>query len=167
MADFDASVYLPDATCKFLFINGNKDKVFNIVPYDKTYRLVPKGHRTIILKPNMSHSHPSGWASQEIQCFFDNVLNDKDPLPQIVIQRRSRRYIKVTYNSVTNLLSAEFYYSTDTISTNENRIWKSTEAIINTAQKAITCHLPETFKYGFLYIKDPKGNAVSSELIIN
>lgn len=165
--NFDASVYLPEAKCKFLFINGNKDKVFNIIPYDKTYRLVPAHQRTVIIKPNMGHSHPSGWASPEIRYFFDSILQEKSSLPKIILKEKKSKKALVTYTSPTDLISASFYYSTDTVSTNEKRIWKNEEAVIDTVHKTISCRLSENFKYGFFHIKDVKGNSASGELFIN
>lgn len=164
---FDASNFLPDAKCKFLFINGNKDRVFNIIPYDKTYRLISEYQRTVIIKPDMGHSHPSGWASDEIGYFFEHVLQGKSPLPKIIMKIKRGNKASLIYSSAADLLSAKFYYSTDTVSTNEKRVWKNKDVVINTTQKKITCNVPEKFKYGFFYIKDISGNAVSGELFIN
>lgn len=75
MKYFDPSVYLPYTRSSLLFVNGNKDRFYNIGPFKKTYDLPQEAEKKICLKPDMKHSHAHGWAPIEIRYFVESVLN--------------------------------------------------------------------------------------------
>ena len=168
MKYFDPSSYLSSAKPQFLFVNGNKDRFYNVVPYDKTYNLMPENQRTICIIPNMPHGHESGWEPHEIRYFFESILNRKSALIKINAVSKFADSLKLSYTSPVSLLHAEFYYSNDTTSTNEQRTWKSQKAAIDSDKQTVSCLLPkEGFRYGFFYLKDHRNISVSSEFIIN
>ncbi|GLU56561.1 alpha/beta hydrolase family protein [Dyadobacter frigoris] len=168
MKYFDPSSYMPYAKPQFLFVNGNKDRFYNVIPYDKTYKLIPEAQRSMCLIPDMKHGHEVGWEPHEIRYFFENVINQTAPLSkvkQIVMKDSS---LTASYSSPVSLRTADFYYSNDTTSLNENRVWSSKKVQIDSKTKTLYCPVPkERFKYGFFYLKDHRNVSASSEFIIN
>jgi dienelactone hydrolase len=159
MKHFDPSAYLSHAKPFMYFINGNKDKHYNVGPYIKTYEL--SHNKQICIIPDMPHSHKDGWAPVEIRTFFDGALNG-NPRPFVEF-----RIITLDKNELTAILkpeagkqlaSAEFYYTNDTTSDNEHRVWQHNPATINTDTHTITQTIPPGgYKYAFFYLKDVKG----------
>ena len=71
MATWDASVYLPGATCPFLWVNGMKDHFFKEEMTRKSAALT-KGPKFYNLRPDMVHGHGSGSRPWELQNFADH-----------------------------------------------------------------------------------------------
>ena len=164
MNTIDPKNYLVFSQCPTLFITGNKDEYFDIVPFEKTTELISRKNRHIQITPNMLHDHPSGWEPREIVAFFNSILMDGIPLPKITDVEKQLNSIKFSYESSLSLKNASFYYSNDTISKNSERIWRSIPAKV--FEEKIECPYPkEGFLMGFLYVNDVMGLGVSSELI--
>ena len=166
MSKIDPKNYLIYSQCPTLFINGNNDGSFDIVPFDKTTKLIPKENRHIRITPNMGHDHPIGWRPREIAAFFNSVFEDGTPLAKITGVDRADTMINFSYKSVTTIKEANFYFSNDTININADRIWQSIPAKILEG-KIISPYPGEGFMMGFLYITDDRDLSVSSELLIN
>ncbi len=167
MKFFDPSVYLPFACEPFLFINGNKDKHYNVIPYHKTYSLVSPDIRTICIKPNMRHGHKEGWEPPEIKCFFESIVNGGDSLPKINNVFLKNTMIDLCYHSKWPIDSAMFYYSNDTVSLNIDREWRKKDVVINPEKDLVQCTISkEDFSFGFFTLTDERGVSVSSEFII-
>lgn len=168
MENFDPSFYLDRAAGKFLFVNSNQDKYYTLFPYNKTCRLIPLHQRTISLKPGMGHSHEAGWAPGEILVFFESVLNNGKPLPRVDSIARSDSALTLFYHSDSCLTKALFYYSGDTTSLNEERLWKVQKAHIDSSRHEISTPYPASgYPLGFFYLEDQNHLSVSSELLIN
>jgi dienelactone hydrolase len=168
MTFFDPSLYLPFAKPQFLFINGNKDLYFNVVPYQKTIRLLPQEQRTICIKPDMEHNYQEGWAPVEIKFFFESVINQSNPLLKVYQPSASESIAQVKCNSPMLIKSAVFYYSNDSLSSNLERVWSIKETQIDFTKNMITCEIAKrNYKYGFFYLHEKRDMAVSSEFIIN
>lgn len=163
---FDPSAYLPSADIPFLFMNGNTDRHFNVVPYHKTYSLVPEEKRFINITPGMKHGHYEGWLPPEIRCFFDHFAHGTRQLPRLHTPEINGNEIFVSYESPVSLYTVEFYCSNDTLSTNEHREWKMIKANYNEQDKRIYCTIPpEGFAYAFFYIRDHRNITGSSDFI--
>lgn len=168
MKYFDPSVYLPFAKGQFLFVNGNKDRFFNVEPYQKTIRLLAQTQSTICIKPDMNHNYIEGWNSPEIKCFFESILNRGKPLLKIYKLSVGKSYVSVNCDSSRSIKSAVFYYSNDSVSSNLQRVWLMKKAKIYFLSGRIICKIrKKNFKYGFFHIEDNRGLAVSSEFVIN
>lgn len=166
MKFFDPSTYLPFARPQFLFVNGNTDRFYNVVPYHKTYSLVPANGRTMCLIPNMAHGHEAGWIPHEIRYFFESVLNDGVPLVQVAPVTLQDSTLSLTYQSPVSILTAEFHYSNDTTSLNEQRVWAKQKATVDPKNQTITSPIPkEGFRYGFFYLKDHRNVSSSSTFV--
>ena len=166
MRKIDPKNYLVFSQCPTLFINGNRDGCFDIVPFDKTTKLIPEKNRHIRITPNMGHDHPVGWRPREIATFFNSIFEDGIPLAKITGIEKQDTVISFSYVSSLNLKHASFYSSSDTININQNRIWKSIPARI--FEDRVESHYPEDgFVMGFLYVTDIMDLSVSSGLLIN
>ncbi|RRA99974.1 alpha/beta hydrolase family protein [Larkinella rosea] len=167
MKFFDPSTYLPYAQPQFLFVNGNTDRFYNVVPYHKTYSLIAPARRTMCLIPDMKHGHEAGWVPHEIRYFFESVLNERVPLVQVSPVSVQDSTLRLSYQSPVSVLSAEFYYSNDTTSLNEQRVWSKQKGIVDPKNRTISSTRPkEGFKYGFFYLKDHRNVGVSSTFLI-
>jgi hypothetical protein len=166
MSKIDPKNYLIYSQCPTLFINGNNDGYFDIVPFDKTTKLIPEKNRYMRITPNMGHGHPDGWRPREIVTFFNSVFENGVPLAKITNIEKKDSVINFSYKSSLSLRNANFYYSNDTININAKRIWQSIPAKISET-KIETPYPREGFLMGFLYVSDIMGLTVSSELIIN
>lgn len=168
LAYFDPSVYLPLAQPRFLFVNGNKDRFYNVVPYHKTYGLVPAERRQLCLKPDMKHSHEAGWEPHEIRYFFEEVFHEGAPLPKVLAVATQDSTLRLKYQSPVALSRVDFYYSNDSTSTNEKRIWSVKRASLDHKTQTATCPLPkEGFKYGFFSLHDQRNILGSSAFIVH
>jgi dienelactone hydrolase len=162
---YDPSVYMPFASMPVLFINGNKDKHYNVVPYHKTYQLVPAGQRYVCIKPNMKHGHPPGWEPVEIKRFFDQLRNDGPSLPKVL--KHNETDSSITFLTTADVVEATFYFSGQTGVLNEQREWQSMSVTSVPASGMITIRKPASgFKYAFLQVSDAAKVSASSEFII-
>ncbi|OJV15447.1 MAG: hypothetical protein BGO21_31130 [Dyadobacter sp. 50-39] len=169
MKFFDPSAYLPYAKPFMFFINGNKDKHYNVEPYIKTYEL--SGNRQVCIIPDMPHSHKDGWAPAEIKTFFDGALNgNPHPFVTAYIIAKEKNQLTVILKPIAGkqVASAEFYYTNDTTSDNEHRKWSHIPAKINEDAKTIVHPVPEEgYKYAFFYLKDTDGISGTTAFLKN
>jgi hypothetical protein len=166
MRKIDPKNYLVFSQCPTLFINGNRDGCFDIIPFDKTTKLIPEKNRHISIKPNMGHDHPIGWRPREIAVFFNSIFKEGIPLARITGIEEQDTLISFSYESTLTLKKARFYFSSDTLHINENRTWESIPARIYKDRVESPC--PEKgFVMGFLYIRDAMDLGVSSELLVH
>ncbi|WP_176801419.1 alpha/beta hydrolase family protein [Kriegella aquimaris] len=167
MKYFDPSVYLPLAEPSLLFINGNKDYFYNIVPYYKTFNLPAKSEKNISLKPDMKHGHLEGWQPIEIRYFFESVVNGGVSLPKIEEIKPNHPSLRSKFHSFAGLRSVRLYYSSDTLSTNAERKWLDVAAKIDQEKMEIEGTPPDgDFKYAFFYTTDNRELSVSSPIYI-
>ncbi|WP_131694739.1 hypothetical protein [Dyadobacter tibetensis] len=109
---FDPSVYLLKAEAEFLFVNGNKDRFYNVIPYHKTYSLISEKSRQVCIKPDMSDSHPAGWEPLEIRTFFDHFAFGLAAAPTVQQVKIKDGLLSASYTSPVSLVSAHFFIPT-------------------------------------------------------
>jgi hypothetical protein len=114
----------------------------------------------------MGHDHPIGWRPKEIATFFNSIFEEGIPLARITGFEKKDTLISFGYESFLTLKQARFYYSSDTMHINQDRIWESVPARIYKDRLETPCP-EEGFVMGFLYVEDIMGLGVSSELIMN
>jgi hypothetical protein len=109
----------------------------------------------------MPHSHPAGWAPQEIGAFVDSVLRDGDPLPRIISTTRQDRKVWVDFTSPAPVTKAELHYTLDQGNWKE-RAWKSEPADLAGNRAGATLPAADGITY-FLTLRDKRGLVVSTE----
>lgn len=88
-------------------------------------------------------------------------------MPKIEPINRNDSTIEAKFTATVGLRSASFHYSSDTISTNEKRIWSEVKAKVDLINKRIICKTPpDNFKYAFFYVTDHREVSTSSPLLI-
>lgn len=162
---FDAPGYLSRAKMPVLFINGNKDYYFPVEPYQRTLRLLPETQRTVYLKPDLEHNYVAGWGSPEIRHFFDSLFNRGTALPALARPQATEAELSVAYTTTSPLRAAQFHYTTDRTSVNDERTWQRREVPLTAGR--LSCPMPAGgFRYGFFVVTDQRGASVSSEFLV-
>jgi dienelactone hydrolase len=162
---FDASVYVGRAKMPLLFVNGNGDPFFPVEPYQRTLALLPEARRTVLLEPDLEHGHEAGWEPTEIRLFFEQILNGSTSFPALARPQAMLAEASVGYTAPGSLRSAQFYYSTDSTSANENRTWQHVSVPVTANRLRVP--LPTGgVRYGFFVVTDSRGASVSSEFLI-
>lgn len=156
---FDPSVYLPNTTCPILFVNRPTDFHYRLAVYKKSYSLV-KGPRNLHMDIKLTHSHPAGWAPEEIALFTDSILRNGAPLAKVTDMTVAANTAFAGYTTTVPITKAELCYTTDT-GTYDKRKWQAVPA--NFTTDVVSAPLPKerplTF---FLNVIDERGAITSS-----
>lgn len=156
---FDPSNYLARVKCPIFFLNGTNDFAYPLDSYRKSYDRVP-GEKLIRIEVRMKHSHPDGWAPQEIRLFADSLLKGGTPLPKLTVIRRDGKRVWAEVTSQTALREAHLNYTLDTGRWQE-RQWQTVPATLEGGR--ISAELPENELSAFyLDVVDERGAMVST-----
>ncbi len=185
---YDPYRYIGGAKMPVLFMNGNKDIHYNVVPYHRTYSLVAPQRRYLCLKPDMKHNHRAGWENDEIALFFDKIRLNRSELPEVTAVKQDGPVLYVHYWSAYPVKQAVLYYSDDDSSKNVDRAWHSINASVDSANvsidpanasiesangsidpatKTVMVRWPEKWKYAFVQLVDEKGMTASTEFLFH
>ncbi len=158
---WDPSRYLPAVSMPILFVNGTNDFAYPLDSYMKSVAAVP-GEKQLCISVKMPHSHPAGWAPQEIGLFIDHHLRADKPLATVDSPRIESGKATAGFRSEVPLTKAELHYTTDTTAINQ-RDWHSQPASFELG--AITTDAPpaETTAW-FFTVTDERGAIVSSSV---
>lgn len=159
---WDPSHYLPRVKVPMLWVNGSNDFAYWLPAWQKSYRLIPAGHRTLAARLRMPHGHgAAGEAPPEIAVFANHLLKDGEPLAAITGQQRHARTVTVTFQSPRPILRAELNVTADAASPWPKREWKALPADL--AEGRASADLPEDAKFYYVNLFDDRGCVVSSE----
>ncbi len=78
----DPSSYLGDATMPMMFVSGTNDGPYPMDSLQKSYRL-PSGEVSLCIRLEMPHSHPDGWAPDDIHMYTDHLFRDGPAMPKL------------------------------------------------------------------------------------
>jgi dienelactone hydrolase len=159
---WDPSQYLPAVSMPILFINGTNDFAYPLDSYMKSYDAVP-GEKQIRVTVKMRHSHPAGWAPQEIGLFVDQHLKGGKPLPVVGEPRVVGDEVQTAASGPTKPARAAIHWTTDDRPMNE-REWKTSPARIEAAT-VIADAPPEEALAWFITVTDERGAVVSSRVV--
>ena len=81
------------------------------------------------IQVNMHHSHPDGWAPQEIGIFIDSHCIGGKPLPVSGNPIIEGEKVRLTFTAATALKSAKLHYTTDD-GLRSKRTWQELPATI-------------------------------------
>ena len=158
---YDPSAWLPKCRVPILFVNGTNDKHYPLVSYDRSYDLVP-GPKGIRIGVNMRHSHPAGWAPQEIGLFIDQKLRGGDPLPTLGKPQVDGGVASATVESKLTVKQAQLHFTTDDGPLVKHK-WKSIDASLDAGR--ISAEIPHGARIWLLAVTDSRGAMVSSEIV--
>jgi dienelactone hydrolase len=159
VAAYDPGSHLAKCTVPTFWVNGTHDKHYVLDSYAKSYALV-QGPRTIRIEPRMGHSHPAGWAPEEIGLFVDSILKDGIPLPEVGELEVIGGTVAVPYRSPTRLTKAELHFTSDG-GTRSEREWSSLPARIEEG-RVVAEGLPAEANTWLVTLTDARGAMVSS-----
>jgi dienelactone hydrolase len=157
--NFDPANYLPHVRCPMLFVNGTNDYSYPLDSWQKSYRLVP-GRVDLCLKVRMPHSHPDGWAPDEIGIYVDSVLRDGRALASIErAEQRGNRAV-ARFTAAVPIMRAEAHFAVASGPWNK-RGWQSVSAVYT--QDAVSVELPTARPLVYyLTITDDRGAHVTT-----
>lgn len=159
---WDPAQYLPAASMPILFINGTNDFAYPLDSYMKSYDAVP-GEKQIRITVKMRHSHPAGWAPEEIGLFVDQHLRGGRPLPAVETPVVQDGQVRLATSGPTKVVAAELHWTTDSGPMNE-RGWQSSPASVS--EGAVACAAPPAEALAwFVTVTDGRGATVSSRVV--
>jgi len=159
---WDPSVYLPRAAMPMLWVTGTNDFAYPMDSLQKSYRL-PKGPRTLAIRPRMPHGHGgAGENPEEIHAFADNILNGDTPLARITKQGRDGNTAWVEFSAKTPITAAELHYTKATGKW-QDREWVFVPANLDTKAGKASAQIPEGATVYYINLTDEKDHVVSSE----
>lgn len=158
-ANWDPSVYLPEAKMPMLWVTGTNDFAFPMDSLQKSYRL-PQGERFLAIRPRMPHGHGgAGENPEEIHAMADAVLRDGAPMTKVVLGQREGRHVSAEWSGKAKIVSAVLNYTTDG-GVWQKRGWRELPASISGGK--ITAELPEGTTVYYFNITDDKALVASS-----
>jgi cephalosporin-C deacetylase-like acetyl esterase len=160
---WDPSRYLKTVSMPILFINGTNDFAYPLDSYMKSYDAVP-GAKQIRVTVNMPHSHPAGWAPQEIGLFVDQHLQGGKPLPTVGEPRIADGKVRVRCASPLKLVRGSLHLTTAAGAFKE-REWQSAPATID--EETLVADVPPAEATAwFVTVADERGAIVSSRVVL-
>ncbi len=159
---WDPSRFLPRASMPFLWVNGTNDFAYPMDAMQRSYRL-PKNERTVCVRLRMPHAHGgAGENPPEIHAFADRYLRGGPSLARIVGHGLKDGIYSVEYESVSPIVSAEFFTTTDSGEWNQ-REWRTTPARLESSERRASAESPKGATACFINLIDGHDRIVSSE----
>ncbi|MBC7337105.1 MAG: hypothetical protein H5U01_12680 [Clostridia bacterium] len=156
---FDPSQYLGRVRCPIFFLNGTNDFAYPLDSYRKSFDLIP-GEKYIRIEVRMKHSHPDGWAPQEIGLFADALLKGGQPLPRLSPLHRENRTVWCEVTSAVPVKEAHLNYTAD-VGRWQGRQWSSVPARLE--HDRVVAELPsEQLSAYYLDVVDERGAMIST-----
>ncbi|MGV3484895.1 MAG: GDSL-type esterase/lipase family protein [Planctomycetaceae bacterium] len=158
---YDPSRLLARCQVPMFFVNGTNDKHYPLDSFMKSFALVrsPKQLRVVV---DMPHSHPAGWAPDEIGLFIDSHCRNGVPLPVPETPWVGQGTISVRCSSQTKLKAAELHYTTEN-GVRSERSWQSVPAAIDGLNISAS-EPPAEANTWFLTITDERDAVVSTTI---
>lgn len=151
---YDPSVWLPQCRVPILFVNGTNDIHYPLDSYQKSYDAVPK-NKQMRIEVKMGHSHPAGWAPQEIGLFIDQHCRSGVGLPQFSELRVTESGITCQYAAPAGLKSARLHYTTAD-GLRSQRDWQSLPVEFDNDRLSVPLPTDKTNTW-FLSLTDQRG----------
>jgi dienelactone hydrolase len=156
---YDPSSFLPRCRVPILFVNGTNDKHYPLDSYQKSFDAVA-GWKQMRIEVKMQHSHPSGWAPQEIGIFIDSFCRGGKSLPVPGQPVLDGAMVRMPFTSAVPVVSAELHYTADG-GLRSNREWKTVPANVENGT-VIAPKPPAGANTWLVAIKDEHGAMVTS-----
>ncbi len=160
---WDPSQYLRSVSMPILFVNGTNDFAYPLDSYMKSFQIVP-AEKQMCVTVKMPHSHPAGWAPQEIGLFVDQHLRGGMPLTTVGEPQVDGDHVRVKVTCSVALQKAELHFTSDENPINL-RNWESLPATID-GETVTVAAPPATATAWFLTVTDERGAVVSTSVTI-
>jgi dienelactone hydrolase len=154
---WDPSQYVGAITIPTLWINGANDPHYHLGVHSRTY-LRAGGTKTLSIQPGLGHSHPAGWAPEEIYAYADSKLKHGPPLIRIVAEAEEGQNAMAVFEGGTPA-KAELVWTRD-ISDWPACAWENIAARIE--ESRVFAEVPEDCAAYFISLTDERGLMTSS-----
>lgn len=157
---WDPSNFLPKTGMPVLWVDSSNDRYFPIPIVQRSADLVT-GPVSFRYEIEMHHSHPSGWAPEEIYAFADSVLQGGAVFPSIGNPVQDEAFLQSALGSASVLTNAVLCYTADS---GEwlLRNWQTTPAVLGTTQ--VAAMIPSGSTAAFFNCTDSAGMLYSSPM---
>ena len=164
---WDPSVYLPSATCPYLWVDSTGDQFYPLDSVRKS-ALLTKGPRYSTVIKDLVHGHVEGEAPAEIVAFADWML--KGGVPPVAFSDVSTAggVIGVDFKADRRkIVRAEFVWTTDTSAKWNERRWKSRPVEgFNPDSGHVETYYPSDASCYFINLIDDNGLVFSSDWVL-
>lgn len=157
---WDPSRYLSSANLPMCWISGTNDFAYPLDSLQKSYSL-PSGDRTLCIRVEMPHSHPDGWAPEEIGIFADSLLNGGEPLPHVNSHGIDGQILWAEFESPRPIVSTEINYTRATGQW-QDRKFNRLPAQYDSATGRVHAMIPKNTTVCFLNVFDERGCVCST-----
>ncbi len=163
---YDPGQYLSAVQMPIFFVNGTNDFAYWLSAYQRSYEAVPETTpRNIRIEVNMGHSHPAGWAPEEIARFINEKLNKETPLPVVQNPLIKDNQVTAELDQPVKIKTAVLQYTTDE-GPNPERKWLAIPLQVE-GTKITGAAPPADTKIWFINVTDESGSMTSSPLVSN
>jgi len=156
---YDPSSLLTRCRVPILFVNGTNDIHYPLDSYQKSIDVVP-GQKHVRIEVAMRHSHPAGWAPEEIGRFIDSFCRAGPSLPVPGHPIVNADNVRVAYSSAVAVTSAMLHYTTDS-GLRSKRGWQSTPAQVG-ASEITAPRPPADANTWFIALTDAQGGMTTT-----
>lgn len=162
IATYDPSSLLPHCSVPLLFVNGTNDVHYPLDSYQKSFDVAGSAAKQLRIEVNMRHSHPAGWAPQEIGLFIDSWCRTGKPLPVPAEPVVSADGITVNFESEVALKSAALHFTSDS-GRRSDRKWQTVPAKLEIG-KITAPPLPPDANTWFVSLTDQRDAMVTTTI---
>ena len=157
---WDPSRYLSSANLPMCWVSGTNDFAYPLDSLQKSYSL-PSGDSTLCIRVEMPHSHPDGWAPEEIGIFADRLLNGGEPLPHVNSHGIDGQILWAEFESHRPIVSTEINYTRATGQW-QDRKFNRLPAQYDSATGRVHAVIPKNTSVCFLNVFDERGCVCST-----
>jgi len=154
----DPSSYLGDAHMPVLFITGTNDFAYPLDSLKKSYSLVP-GAASLCVRLEMPHSHPDGWAPEEIYRYADHHLCGGRALPRVGDMRQENGRVIADVSSESEVTKGYLLYTSESGKWSERK-WCQVSAELGNS--TVSAAPPKDATVFYVAVEDEYGAYASS-----
>ncbi len=171
--NWDPESHLSRATTPMLFVNGTEDRIFRLVPYHQTYRLLSEARRTIKLVVGLKHGQQAATSIPEADRYLDSFTRAAPPLLHLGAVIRDGVSAHAQVRGKARIASAAWWFTESAgpyhvdegpgVDLATASLFRAVPAQWDAAGRLTVTTTPET-KIGFFEITDEFGAKTTSEL---
>ncbi len=113
---WSAADRFPKVQIPTLWLAWVNDSNFSINANSLSYRAMTHPYTVLSLKQTWHHSHPCGWAPEEIYLFANSICLGKDPMLTCATEPNGRNISFTIHRTMATSVTAKAYYITEELS---------------------------------------------------